>query len=71
MPTEPADPRKLLYRVTEAMQMLSLSRSQIYEQMRAGRLRSVKQGRSRLIPGSAIREYVNLLLSEADYDETA
>lgn len=71
MPTQTAQPRKLLYRVTEAMQILSLSRSQIYEQMRMGRLRSVKQGRSRLIPESAIREYVNLLLSEADYDETA
>lgn len=68
-------PRKLLYRVTEAMEMLSLSRSQLYEQMAASRLRSVKQGRSRLIPDSAIREYVQLLITEAEqeasYDATA
>ena len=56
---------KQLYRVREAMVVLSLSRSVIYEQMRSGRLRSVTQGRSRLIPASAIAEYVKLLESEA------
>lgn len=75
MHTTPPQPRKLLYRVTEAMEILSLSRSQLYEQMAAGRLRSVKQGRSRLIPDSAIREYVELLTREAEqgmgYDATA
>jgi len=44
--------------------MLSLSRSTIFEQIRAGRLHSVKQGRTRLIPESAIREYIALLESE-------
>lgn len=55
---------KLLYRVPEAMAVLS--RSVIYEQMRLGRLRSVTQGRSRLIPASAITEYVALLEAEAE-----
>lgn len=68
-------PRTMLYRVTEAMQILSISRSQLYEQLRAGRIRSVRQGRTRLIPESAIREYVQLLeheaLSEDSYGETA
>lgn len=54
-----------LYRVTEAMARLSLSRSVIYEQLRSGRLRSVRVGRTRLIPASAIAEYVALLESEA------
>ncbi|HYT95273.1 MAG TPA: helix-turn-helix domain-containing protein [Gemmataceae bacterium] len=54
-----------LYRVTDAMRMLSMSRSVIYEQLRSQRLRSVRQGRSRLIPASAIAEYVALLESEA------
>ena len=45
----------------EAMALLSLSRTVIYEQIRSNRLRSVKQGRSRLIPASAIAEYVALL----------
>lgn len=71
MHTHAPQPRKLLYRVTEAMEILSLSRSQIYEQMRVGRLRSVKQGRSRLIPDSAICDYVDLLTREANYGETA
>ena len=54
-----------LYRVRDAMAVLSLGRSVIYEQIRSGRLRSVTQGRSRLIPASAIAEYVALLESEA------
>jgi excisionase family DNA binding protein len=56
---------KQLYRVSEAMEVLSLGRSVIYELMRSGRLRSVTEGRSRLIPASAIAEYVALLESEA------
>lgn len=54
-----------LYRVTEAMALLSLSRSVIYEQLRCGRLRSVHVGRTRLIPATAIAEYVALLETEA------
>jgi excisionase family DNA binding protein len=42
-----------------------MSRSVIYEQIRAGRLRSVTRGRSRLIPASAIAEYVALLERES------
>jgi excisionase family DNA binding protein len=56
---------KQLYRVAEAMDLLSMGRSVIYEQIRSGRLRSVKQGRIRLIPTSAIIEYVSLLEYEA------
>jgi excisionase family DNA binding protein len=56
---------KLLYRVPEAMALLSMSRSAIYEQIRSKRLRSVKQGRSRLIPESAIADYVALLERES------
>jgi len=47
------------------MERLRMSRTVIYEQLRSGRLRSVKQGRSRLIPESAVREYVALLEREA------
>jgi len=55
----------MLYRVTEAMTVLSMSRSAIYEEIRSGRLRSVKRGRSRLISASAIADYVALLEREA------
>lgn len=56
---------RVLYRVPEAMALLSMSRSTIYEQIRSNRLRSVKQGRSRLIPDMAIAEYVALLERES------
>jgi excisionase family DNA binding protein len=55
-----------LYRVPEAMDLLSLSCSVLYEQIRAGRLRTVTQGRTRLIPATAIADYVALLEREAD-----
>ena len=54
-----------LYRVKDAMRLLNLSRTVIYEQLRTGRLRSVQQGRARLIPSSAIRDYIKLLEDEA------
>ncbi len=68
-----AVPSWRLYRIPEAMTLLSMSRSVIYEQIRAGRLRSVSQGRARLIPAAAIAEYVELLVteSEAGYGKSA
>lgn len=48
----------VLYGVDEAATALRLSRSLIYELIRSGRLRSVKQGRRRLVPVSALEEYV-------------
>jgi excisionase family DNA binding protein len=55
-----------LYRVKDAMRLLRLSRTVIYELMRTGRLRSVQQGRARLITAEAIREYIALLKDEAE-----
>ena len=57
--------RKALYRIPEAMILLSLSRSMIYEQIRSGRLRTVKQGRTRLVPAAAITDYITLLEHES------
>ena len=57
---------KCLYKVPEAMRLLSLSRTAVYEQMRAGRLRFVKEGRATRIPAAAIRNYVALLEKEAE-----
>ena len=54
-----------LYRVPDALRLLRLSRSTIYRLLRSERLQSVHEGRSRLIPASAIAEYVALLKSEA------
>ncbi len=57
---------KQLYRIKDAMVILSMGRSVLYEQIRSGRLRSVTQGRTRLIPASAIADYIKLLEQEAN-----
>lgn len=62
----PEPSRKALYRIPEAMRLLSLSRSVIYQQIRSGRLRSVKEGTARLIPADAIADYIALLETEAE-----
>lgn len=62
---DPRPPRRELYRIPAAMRILSLSRSVIYELIRAGRLDSVTEGRTRLVPASAIKAYVALLIREA------
>jgi integrase len=41
-------PDPLLYKVPDVMRMLNLSRSVIFDLMRCGRLRSVKEGRARM-----------------------
>jgi excisionase family DNA binding protein len=56
---------KALYTVPEAMAVLSLSRTVIYELIRTGRLRSVKEGAARRISARAITEYVSLLERES------
>jgi excisionase family DNA binding protein len=63
--------KKALYRVQEAVRLLSMSRSAIYNQIRVGRLRSVKEGSTRLIPADAIAEYVALLEAEAEAEAEA
>jgi excisionase family DNA binding protein len=51
----------VLYRVDEAAAALRLSRSSVYELIRSGQLRTVKQGRRRLVPVTALAEYVESL----------
>src|SRR5215211_7017101 len=58
--SRPAVPA-VLYDVDEAAEALRLSRSVLYELIRSGRLRTVKQGRRRLVPVSALAEYVDSL----------
>ncbi|MEV0618585.1 helix-turn-helix domain-containing protein [Nonomuraea sp. NPDC050404] len=57
-------PGQALYDVEETVVVLRLSRRYLYEQIRSGRLRSVKAGRARRVPASAIAEYVALLERE-------
>ncbi|MFV8130050.1 helix-turn-helix domain-containing protein [Streptomyces syringium] len=64
-PERDATAEPVLYRVQDAMRALSMSRTVIYDLIRTGRLRSVKEGASRRIPASAITEYAALLEREA------
>ncbi len=52
---------RLLYRVDEAAYLLSLSRSMMFELLRSGEIRSVTQGRTRLISKAALVDYVEQL----------
>ena len=55
-----SEPR-LLLRVDEAGRQLNLGRTVMYELIRSGQLRSVKVGKLRLIPSSALVEFVDRL----------
>jgi len=55
VPAAPGAPDRLLS-IAQAAEALGVSRSTLYVELDAGRLRSVKVGRRRLIPASAIGE---------------
>lgn len=52
----PRTPDQLLS-IGEAANALGIGRTAAYRELQAGRLRSVKIGRRRLVPSSAIAEY--------------
>lgn len=69
MTTPAPDPLRLsdlqLYTVKDVERLLRLSRSEIYVLIRSGRLASVAEGRARRITAQGIRDYIALLISEA------
>jgi excisionase family DNA binding protein len=62
------DATRLLVDVREAARLLSMGRTAVFDEIRRGRLKSVKRGRARLIPVTCLAEYVNLLLTETEQD---
>ena len=62
-----AGPR--LHRVEAAADVIGVGRSTAYEEIRLGRLRTVRVGRRRLVPSEYIDEYVELLKREAEAAE--
>lgn len=56
----------LLYKVSDAVMILRMSRAFIYKQIKAGRLSTVKEGGATFITASALADYVALLESEAE-----
>ncbi|MCX4529977.1 MULTISPECIES: excisionase family DNA-binding protein [unclassified Streptomyces] len=49
----------------EAAELLNVGRSTAFEEIRLGRLRTVRVGRRRLVPTEYVDEYVELLKCEA------
>ncbi|MFD3329002.1 excisionase family DNA-binding protein [Streptomyces sp. NPDC058701] len=59
-------PERRLHSVEEAAGLLGVGRSTAYEEIRLGRLRTVRSGRRRLVPTEYVDEYVELLKREAE-----
>jgi excisionase family DNA binding protein len=55
----------ILVSVVEAAHMLSIGRTAAWELVRKQKIKSVKIGRARRVPVSAVQEYVQRLLDEA------
>jgi hypothetical protein len=53
------------YRVSETQKILRMGKTTLYQEMRSGRLGSIKRGRCRIIPATAIAAYQSLLAAEA------
>ena len=62
-------PEKLLLSIPEAMEMTGLGRSLLVEKLLCREIGSVKVGRRRLIPRSAIEAYVAELIKDQIGDE--
>jgi excisionase family DNA binding protein len=54
-----------LLTVPEVMARLKLGRSKVYDLIRTKRLVSIKEGRARRIPESALQDYLRARLDEA------
>lgn len=54
----------LLLSVIEVCDLVGLGRTRIYEEIRSGRLRSIKVGSRRLIPRAAIDDWIAAQLSQ-------
>ena len=52
---------KLAYSITEAMAVIGIGRTMLYEQIKAGNIRIVKVGRRTLITAAAISEWLESL----------
>jgi hypothetical protein len=54
--------------VDTAALLLSIGRTALFDEIRLGRIRTVKRGKSRLVPVKSLDEYVDLLLNETEQE---
>lgn len=57
---------KRLFTLTEAAHILSMGRTRLFAEIRAGRLATVGTGKNRRVTADAIDAYVDLLTAEAN-----
>jgi excisionase family DNA binding protein len=58
---------KLLLTPVEAAQVLGIGRSKLYQLLRDGQISSVRIGKCRRIPATALRDLVDRLCPDRDY----
>lgn len=58
-------PAPLAWSIDETARSIGISRAKLYDEIKAGHLRSIKIGRRRLIPVADAVAYINALPSEA------
>ncbi|MFJ8587525.1 helix-turn-helix domain-containing protein [Streptomyces sp. NPDC093595] len=58
--------QRRLHSVSDAAYVLGFERTTVWEQIRLGRLRTVRVGRRRLVPTEYIEEYIEMLKRESD-----
>ena len=66
---EPQPGQKLLLTISEAAFLLGMGRSFVYELVLKGEIPSIKLGRARRIPASALERFVAARLGESDDSE--
>lgn len=59
------EPRPRLFSVEVAGSLLGLKRSTTWEEIRLGRLKTVRVGRRRLVPAEYLDDYVEVLKAES------
>lgn len=65
------DRPRVMYRVEESAELLSLSRDRVYQLIRSGQLRSVRVGKARRVPARALEDYVARLMRGSAGDGAA
>lgn len=60
-----------LFTVEEVRKKLRVSRDTVFKEIKRGRLASVRVGRSRRVPPSAVAAYIELLNAEAQQEAAA
>ncbi|MGH3693875.1 MAG: helix-turn-helix domain-containing protein [Pseudonocardiaceae bacterium] len=63
-PSPAPEQRKLAYTIDEAVEMLSIGRSHLFDLLRRGEIVSCKSGRRRLIPAGSLERYLARLVAE-------